>query len=217
MIRALIFDMDGLMVDTEPMYWDAGRKLAAKYGKTLTDQTLRKMMGRLPVDSMAIFASDCGIDQDPQTLCDMRNDMVAELFAKGVGPMPGLRDILDRFRNRCRYAVATSASKRFADILLPALGVHDDFDVVQTGDTVTHGKPDPEIYLKAMAALNVAPAESVVLEDSKAGATAGKRAGAYVVAVPSHLTASDDFSFADARVNNLSEATDQIEKLLAKP
>src|SRR4051794_34694915 len=109
--------------------------------------------------------------------------MVAR-FVAGVEPLPGLHSIIDRFRGRLRLAVATSSPKIFTDVLLPALGVADAFAVVQTGDDVRHGKPDPEIYLKCLGRLGVAAGEAVVLEDSVAGALAGKRAGAYVIAVP---------------------------------
>jgi beta-phosphoglucomutase-like phosphatase (HAD superfamily) len=84
------------------------------------------------------------------------------------------------------------------------------FQAVQTGDDIVNGKPDPEIYLKAMAQVGVEPARCIVLEDSRAGAMSGHRTGALVIAVPSHLTASDDFSFADARVENLNQASEII-------
>ena len=89
----------------------------------------------------------------------------------------------------------------------------DTFEVVQTGDDVRHGKPNPEIYLKCMDRLGVAASEVVVLEDSPAGALAGKRAGAYVIAVPTHLTAGEDFSFVDARAADLFAAARQLDVL----
>jgi HAD superfamily hydrolase (TIGR01509 family) len=129
--------------------------------------------------------------------------------------MPGLREILNRFRGRLRYAVATSSPRKFTAVLLPALGVANEFEVVQTGDEFVNGKPDPEIYLKCMSRLGLSGGKCIVLEDSLAGATSGKRAGASVIAVPSHLTASEDFfQVADVRVANLLEAADAVESLL---
>jgi HAD superfamily hydrolase (TIGR01509 family) len=214
-VRALIFDMDGLMVDTEPIYWEVTRELAKKFGTTVADSTLRRMMGRSAMEAMCFFARECGITAaSPAGLLIEREQMMIARYAAGVEALPGLRQIIDRFRGRLRLAVATSSPRKFTDALLPALGVADAFEVVQTGDDVIHGKPAPEIYLKCMVSLGVAPAECVVLEDSPAGALAGKRAGAYVIAVPTHLTAGEDFSFTDAHAADLFEAAYQLDRLV---
>jgi HAD superfamily hydrolase (TIGR01509 family) len=208
--------MDGVMVDTEPLYWEVARQLARRFGRTIADETLRKMMGRSRLDSMCIFAAECGIGEvEPAELLDLRERMMLERYAAGVQPMPGLREIIRRFRGRLKLAVATSSPKKFTDVLLPSLGIDRELDVVQTGDDIVNGKPDPEIYLKAMARLGVTQEQCIVIEDSLAGALAGHRAGAKVIAVPTELTASQDFSFADARVGNLHEAADRIEQILA--
>jgi HAD superfamily hydrolase (TIGR01509 family) len=216
MFRALIFDMDGLMVDTEPLYWEVARQLARNCGKEVSDDTLRKMMGRSRIESMRIFAEACGIDsRTPEDLLVEREELMLQRYGRGVEPMPGLREILDQFRGRLRFAVATSSPKKFTDVLLPAMGVANEFEVVQTGDEIEQGKPHPEIYLKCMTRLGVAGNECIVLEESKAGATSGKRAGATVIAVPSHLTAVEDFSeVADVRVSNLFAAATAIEKIM---
>jgi HAD superfamily hydrolase (TIGR01509 family) len=214
-VRALIFDMDGLMVDTEPLYWEVTRELAKRYGTTVTDATLRRMMGRSRMESMCIFAEECEVtNASPADLLIEREQMMIARYAEGVEPLPGLRQIIDRFGGRLRLAVATSSPQKFTDVLLPALGVADVFEVVQAGDDVTHGKPAPEIYLKCMGRLGVVPDECAVLEDSPAGALAGKRAGAYVIVVPTHLTADEDFSFADAQAADLFEAAYQLERLV---
>jgi HAD superfamily hydrolase (TIGR01509 family) len=217
MIRALIFDMDGLMVDTEPLYWEVARELARNCGKEVSDDTLRKMMGRSRIESMRIFAEACGIDsRAPEDLLVEREELMLQRYGRGVEPMKGLHEILNQFRGRLRFAVATSSPRKFTDVLLPALDVANEFEVVQTGDQVTHGKPHPEIYRRCMSRLGVDGRESIVLEDSKAGAMSGKSAGAYVIAVPSHLTAIEDFSqVANARVNDLFEAAGAIESLIA--
>jgi HAD superfamily hydrolase (TIGR01509 family) len=213
-VRALIFDMDGLMIDTEPIYWEVARALAQQYGTRVADATLRQMMGRSGLEAMGIFARECGITvASPADLLREREEQMIARYTAGVAPLPGLHAIIDRFRSRLRLAVATSSPRKFTDVLLPALGLADAFAVVQTGDDVTHGKPAPEIYLKCMERLGVLPAECVVLEDSPAGALAGKRAGAHVIAVPTRLTAGEDFGCADAQAADLFAAADQLDRL----
>jgi HAD superfamily hydrolase (TIGR01509 family) len=214
MIRALIFDMDGLMIDTEPMYWEVGRAIAREYGKTVADDTLRKMMGRERLASSTIFAQETGVPLSGEQVMHKREQMMLERFKAGIEPMPGLREILNRFRGKMKLGVATSSPRMLVQAALPAMGLAEYFDAVTAGDEIVHGKPHPEIYLTTMAKLEVTPPFCVVLEDAPAGALAGKRAGAHVIAVPSALTAQEDFStVSDVRVSKLVEAAGIIERL----
>jgi HAD superfamily hydrolase (TIGR01509 family) len=155
---------------------------------------------------MMIYVADLGLPASPQELLERRDDEVFETLNRGVKPMPGLLAALDTFRGKYRLAIATSATRRFLDMIVNQLGITSRFDVLQTSDDVIEGKPAPEIYLKAMAKLGVAGDACAVLEDSTNGALAGKRAGAYTIAVPSEYTHWQDFSFVDYRATNLEEA-----------
>jgi HAD superfamily hydrolase (TIGR01509 family) len=212
-ITAILFDMDGLMIDSESVYWAAGRQIAARYGKTVKDETLGRMMGRAPLESVRLFADELGLAESPQALLETREAMVIESLRRGVPVMPGLRELLAEFRPRLKFAVATSAPRRMADIVMEGLDLRRWFDAVQTSDGITRGKPDPEIYLKAVARIGVKPEECVVLEDSSNGALAGKLAGTYVIAVPSQYTREQDFSFVDHRAADLREAAEHIRTL----
>jgi HAD superfamily hydrolase (TIGR01509 family) len=217
MIRAIVFDMDGLMIDTEELYWQVGRALAAEYGRTVSDHTLLKMTGRDRLVSSQVFAEETGVPLSGEEVMHRREAMMLDRFRRGgLQPMPGLREILDRFRGRLKLGVATSSPRVLVEAALPALEVHAHFDAITAGDEIVSGKPNPEIYLKTMDKLGVKPAECVVLEDAPLGATAGKAAGAYVIAVPSRLTTHANFTgIADQRVADLLEAADRIEALLA--
>src|SRR4051794_23670395 len=209
-IRAIIFDMDGLMIDSESLYWAAGREVARRYGKTVQDQTLGRMMGRSPIDSMRVFATELGIDRPWAELLEERDVMVYEAMQRGVTAMPGLLDVLAEFKAHYRLAICTSARTPFVKVALEGLGIADRFDAVQTSEGVTHGKPDPEIYLKAMAKVDAEPSECVVLEDSSNGALAAKRAGAYTIAVPSVHTRDQDFTFVDYVARDLRDAASHV-------
>jgi HAD superfamily hydrolase (TIGR01509 family) len=212
-MKAIVFDMDGLMIDSERIYWDAGRFIARQYGKEVSDQTLGRMMGRKPLESLAVFARELGLSERPEDLLQAREARVVRVLESGVEPMPGLLDVLPSLRERYKLAIATSARRYMVDIIMRSLRVEHFFEVVQTSDDVTNGKPDPEIYLKALAKLAVPPAESVVLEDSSNGALSGKRAGAYVIAVPSQYTKEQDFTFADHISTDLNDAAAHIREM----
>lgn len=213
-IRAVIFDMDGLMIDSERVYWLAGREVAQRYGKTVLDATLGRMMGRSPVDSMRVFALETAIAVAPEKLLEERDARVADIFRAGVTPMPALHATLDRLHPKYSLAIATSARRYFVDIIDTTIDFTRYFSAIQTSEGVVEGKPHPEIYLKAMAQLGVPPALCVVLEDSSNGARAGKASGAYTIAVPNEYTRDQDFSFVDHVAANLTDATDRIEQLM---
>ena len=212
-MRAVIFDMDGLMIDSEKVYFEAGRIIAREFGKEVSDQTLGRMMGRKPLESVALFARELKIDEAPENLLKRREAKVMGVLEQGVDKMPGLDFILETLAPTRPLAIATSAPKYIVDVVMRKLDVRRYFKVIQTSDDVVNGKPDPEIYLKAMGKLEVAPSESIVLEDSSNGALAGKRAGAYVIAVPSVYTRGQDFSFVDYVALDLTDAGRHVESL----
>lgn len=210
-MNAIVFDMDGLMIDSEKIYWAVGREIAREFGKEVSDQTLGRMMGRSPLDSVVIFAQETGIPMEPRALHELRETRVLRALKAGVEPMPGLMDVLRRFKPVYKLGIATSAPKYMVDVILQGLKIAQYFDAIQTSDDVKEGKPQPEIYLKAFSRLGVPPEHGFVLEDSSNGAMAGKRAGAYVIAVPSSYTRNQDFGCADEIADDLADAARRIE------
>jgi len=215
-MRAIVFDMDGLMIDSEKIYWAVGREIGREFGKQVKDETLGRMMGRSPLDSVILFAKETGIEMDPKALHEMREARVLDALKAGVDPMPGLMEVLQRFKPRFKLGIATSAPRYMVDVILGGLKITHYFDAIQTSDDVKEGKPAPEIYLKAFARLGVPPAEGFVLEDSSNGTKAGKRSGAYTIAVPSTYTKDQDFSMADEVAGNLLDAARRIEARMSR-
>ena len=206
MDKALIFDMDGLMIDSERLYFEVERDLARRYGKEVRDETLWKMMGRTPLEGLTIYVRDLGLPLDPAEAVVIRNDLMREKMKNDLQPMPGLFHILDAFRGERKLAVSTGAPQEFLDIAVDKLGIRDRFDALLASDGLTRGKPDPEIFLRTCEMLGVPPDRAVVLEDSENGVIAGKRAGCAVIAVPSDYTRGQDFSRADHVAADLFEA-----------
>jgi HAD superfamily hydrolase (TIGR01509 family) len=212
---ALIFDMDGLMIDSERLYFAAEREMAASYGKDLRDEQLWPLMGRKPIESLRLLRGILGIETSPEELLEWRNRLMLEKMGRDLGAMPGLFEILDAFHGRVKLAVATGAQREFLDIALDTLRIRGRFDVLQTADGLERGKPDPEIYRIACRRLGLPPGECVVLEDARNGVLAGKAAGCPVIAVPSDYTRGQDFSEADWVEPDLFAASHRIENLLS--
>lgn len=214
---AVIFDMDGLMVDTERLYIACNHEIAERYDKQVDPATLQQMMGRTPLESMRIFCQALEIKDDPaQVLADREDRMEARLRHQLV-TMPGLYEMLAYANPRYKLAIATGSPLRFLNIVLDQLGIRDFFAALQTSDGLSHGKPHPDIYLRAMAKLGVPGSRCLVLEDSSNGVKAGKAAQAYVIAVPTEHTRPSDLSSADAIVKDLHEARKHLQHLEQDP
>ena len=211
---ALVFDMDGLMIDSERLYFAAEREIAARYGKTLRDEQLWPLMGRKPIESLRLLRGILGIDTPAEELLEWRNRLMLEKMRRELGAMPGLAGILQAFHGRLKLAVATGAQREFLDIALDTLRIRPYFDVLQTADGLERGKPDPEIYLLACRGLGLPPAECVVLEDARNGVLAAKAAGCPVIAVPSDYTRGQDFAAADWIEQDLFAAARRVKTLL---
>lgn len=204
--KAIIFDMDGLMIDSERLYFQTQHDIAARYGKKVPVSLLWRMMGRKPIESMRIFVREMDISDSAEQVLEWRDEMMRHKLKTDLVAMPGLFEIIDFFAPKVKLAVCTGAPKEFLDLVVDGLKIRNRFSVLQASDEIRHGKPDPEIYLTTCRKMHLAPGEAVVLEDSANGVLAGKRAGCYVVAVPSEYTRCQDFTPADKIVDNLIAA-----------
>ena len=214
-MKAIIFDMDGLMVDSERLYQQAQVEITRQFNKTLPEKTRLTMMGRKPLESMKLFVEALGIPIDAVKLLELRNDIMRDKYKNDLVPLPGLAHIIDAFYGKLKLAISTGAQEEFLDIVVDRLGIRNKFDVLQASDEIEQGKPHPEIYLKTCKKLGLMPGECIVLEDSLNGVLAGKGAGCYVIAVPSEYTKEENFSSADFIADDLLCAARHINGLLA--
>jgi HAD superfamily hydrolase (TIGR01509 family) len=190
-LRAVLFDMDGTLVETEKYWGEALFELARRLGGRMSEAARKQTIGTSMRTSMAILHADLGITRSQrQVHADARwvEDRTVELMGAGIAWRAGARDLLVSVRTAgLATALVTTTPRRIADIVLGAirddLGT-DPFDVTICGDEVPARKPDPAPYRQAMTALDVQPAECVVIEDSQAGVTAGLAAGVAVLGVP---------------------------------
>jgi beta-phosphoglucomutase family hydrolase len=192
MIDAIIFDMDGLMVDTEPLSRQAWEMAIRPFGYSLDDATYRRMVGLRSDQSLQIMLQTFDLPLTAEELYAQKNEHYRQLRAKGVPVMPGLCSLLAAIESRhLPWGVATSSSRAQAEEVLAQLGLQDKCHALAAGNEVPHGKPAPDIYLLAAQRLNVAPDGCLALEDSLPGSQAAVAAGMKTVVVPNGRSPTD--------------------------
>lgn len=205
-IRAVVFDLDGLMFDTEALFAKVAGDLLAARGKEFTPEIMRAMIGRRAAEAGPAFKALAGLDEPVEVLmAEVRARFNDELDA-AVHPTPGLFVLLDHLhRLGLPMAVATSSRRAYAERLLRGHGLLDRFAFVLAGEDVGRGKPDPEIYRRAIDRFGVAAPSVLVLEDSAAGLAAARGAGAFAVGIPHEHSPADGLGAADLLVPRLDD------------
>jgi HAD superfamily hydrolase (TIGR01509 family) len=179
--EAVIFDMDGVLVDSEPAHREASRQLVAPH--VLSDEEYARYVGSTGGVFMAFLrerygltASDAELDARYHTL------VMAELHERGLPALDGARELLDALREQgTRLALASASQPAWVERTLAGAGLEGCFEVIVAGDAVARGKPAPDIYLHAAERLKVAPAACMAVEDSVYGVTSAHAAGMAVV------------------------------------
>ena len=207
-LRAVILDMDGLLIDTEPVWRVAQAEVFAGLGVQLTEQELLDSTGQPTEDLIPLWrqrapAGDRGLS-DAQVADQITDRIIAHVKAEGE-PMPGVTDAIALFRRHgLALAIASSSPRRLIDAVCDRLGLQD-IDVRCSGAEEAHGKPAPDVYLTAARRLGLAAAECLAIEDSPNGVLAAKSAGMRCVAVPDPLLAADPrFDTADLVLDSLT-------------
>lgn len=205
-IAAVIFDLDGLLVDSEPLQAWAWDEYVTRFGVRLTPDVLHRMLGRRAVDAVEIAVEMLDL---PVTAADAlrdRDEIFLAAVPGAIQPMDGARELLAELRRRgVPVALATSGHRRYVDLALESAGLTGQFDREVTGEMVTHGKPHPDTYLQAARMLNIAPELCLALEDAPNGIASAKAAGMLCFAVCADPDSPHDISHADAVLTSLHQ------------
>jgi len=193
--RAVVFDLDGLMFNTEELYQQVGAELLRRRGCQWSQELLDAMMGRPGQVSLQIMIDWHKLDATVDQLAAESDQIFDGLLEHRLAPMPGLMALLDALESASRpKAIATSSGRDFADRVLSQFDLRGRFQFILTAEDVVQGKPHPEIYLKAAEQLSLEPGEILVLEDSENGHRAAVAAGTIAVAVPGSHSRRHDFT-----------------------
>ena len=217
-LRAVIFDLDGVLADSEPWWNQIDARLLSEYGVSYRGEYHREVLGvsyRLAVE---FYKKAFGLSASIEELMRRRGEIATEFFANRVGLFPSTKRTLERLRDmKVRLAIATSSVSASARPFLDRHGLTPFFDGIVTGDEIERGKPDPDIYLRAAKKLGIGADACLVIEDALSGIAAGKAAGMRVAAIPDRrfVDARDYEKEADYVLGNLSEIPALVRRVSA--
>ncbi|MEN6524483.1 MAG: HAD-IA family hydrolase [Anaerolineaceae bacterium] len=207
MIEGLVFDFDGLMLDTETPEYDAWKEIFSQYGATLPYEEWSKCLGSdyNSFDPLEYLIQQTGVKLDKMKILEQQRSRSAEL-ASDQQPLPGVCDlIMEAKKARLLLAVASSSDAAWVVGHLERVQLKDSFNVICTSENVERVKPAPDLFKLAVDWLGIAPDHAVAFEDTMLGIQSAKKAGLYCVAIPNEITSRMDFSQADWVVNSMAE------------
>jgi HAD superfamily hydrolase (TIGR01509 family) len=214
-VKAVVFDMDGLMLDSEAAWWKACSKTSAAMGRDFPYEVFLSIVGLTPGPTYERVSAHFGADFDMAAWQAAMGVELRALYAAGVAMKAGVVELLDHLDAlRLPRAVATSSSRRTLEISLGAHGLVARFDAIITRESVTEHKPHPAPYLAAARALGVDPADCLALEDSHNGVRSASSAGMMTVMVPDLLDPTDEIAGLCVRV---ARDLHEVRGLLAAP
>jgi HAD superfamily hydrolase (TIGR01509 family) len=183
-VPPVVFDCDGVLLDSEAAWTRAETRLFARYGKSYGPEEKRLLIGgSLPETGRALEKLlDGGRRADE--LIEELVELAEEEFAGRLDPMPGALDLIDELRDRRPIGVASNSHRRLVDLALGGSGIAGAFQAIVAGDEVPHPKPAPDLYVEACRRLDVRPTDAVAIEDSPRGAAAAAAAGMFVIGIP---------------------------------
>lgn len=205
--EAVVFDLDGVLIDSEPVWERVRHGLVDERGGRWLPDTQSRLMGMSTPEWARYLSADLGVDLPPEQVAAAVVQRMSACYTQGLPLMPGAADALRRVGKRWRLAIASSSPRALIDTVLAIADWTRLFDVTISTEEVGSGKPAPDVYLAAVRQLKVAPASAVAVEDSTNGLRSAAAAGLRLIAVPrpGYPPAADALDGADLVLSGLAE------------
>jgi HAD superfamily hydrolase (TIGR01509 family) len=211
-IEAVVFDVDGVLIDSEPVWERVRRGLVAERGGRWPDDAQDRMMGMSTAEWSRYISEEFGVALTPEQVAELAIGAMREEYRAHLPLLPGAVTAVRALSGRWRLAVASSAPKSLIEAVLDASGLRQEFAAAVSSEEVTRGKPAPDVYLEATARLGVSPDRCAAVEDSSNGLRSAAVAGLAVIAVPrpEYPPAPDALGLARVVLGSLTELTPAV-------
>jgi len=208
-IEAVVFDLDGVLLDSEQLWDKAREQLARERGGRWHDQAQRDMMGMSSLEWSRYMHETIGLPEPPEEICREVVERLTALYRERLPAIPGAKEAVERLAADYKLGLASSSNRELIDLALELLGVAHLFAATVSSEEVAHGKPAPDVYLEAARRLGIEPARAAAVEDSQNGILAAKAAGMRVIAIPNRHFPPDEQALAraDVTLGSLAELT----------
>ena len=209
MIEAVVFDLDGVLLDSEQLWDKAREQLARERGGRWHDQAQRDMMGMSSLEWSRYMHETIGLPEPPEEISREVVERLTALYRERLPAIPGAKEAVERLAADYKLGLASSSNRELIDLALELLGVAHLFAATVSSEEVACGKPAPDVYLEAARRLGIEPARAAAVEDSQNGILAAKAAGMRVIAIPNRHFPPDEQALAraDVTLSSLAELT----------
>jgi HAD superfamily hydrolase (TIGR01509 family) len=209
LIDGVVFDLDGLLIDSEQVWDEARQELARERGGRWTETASRDMMGMSSLEWSRYMHDFVGVVDPPEEISGEVVRRLEEIYRRQVPLLDGAVEAVERFAARWPLALASSSNRELIDLVLELTGLAQFFRVTVSSEEVPRGKPEPDVYLEAARRLGIAAERCAAVEDSENGIRSAKAAGMRVLAIPNprYRPGDEALALADAVVSSLEELT----------
>jgi HAD superfamily hydrolase (TIGR01509 family) len=209
---AVVFDLDGVLLDSEQVWNEAKEELVRERGGTWRDEAPRDMMGMSSLEWSAYLHDELGVDLDPGAISDAVVARLEEIYRERLPLLDGAAEAVERLAGRWPLGLASSSNREIIDLFLELSGLGRYFEVTLSSEEVARGKPYPDVYREAAHRLGSEPADCVAVEDSSNGIKAARAAGMGVIALPNphYPPGEEELSGADVQIGALHELTVEL-------